>query len=367
MTDEETKASKLDEETEQRAQRLHAEATVVDGLIPTLNYLTEETYRDHLGQGGVTVGNFTVASRSDFAEATKSVQRCRAAVESNADQFSLVETFDDIQDATDAGQTGVIMGFQDTMPIEPTDRLQVGGNTEFVESFHQMGVRIVQLTYNSLNYVGAGCCERVDPGLSHFGREVVDEMNDLGILVDLSHCGEQTALDAIDYSDHPVVFSHAGARTLSNVKRNRTDEEIKTVAENGGLIGVSVFPPIVKTDPDTHEVQEATLEDVLDHVEYVVDLAGVDHVGFGSDMNDKALDDGVTPPYAAYRNFRPEHDDVYGKGPIEHYEPFPRGLHRHTLLENLTRGLVSRGYSDEDVRKILGGNFCRVFEEVWDR
>lgn len=356
----------LPSETASDAERVHEDAIVIDGLVPTTSYLDDPEYRTHLARGGVTAGNFTVASRTRFSDATERVQRCRRLVAANGDEFTLVETPSDVEDAKDAGKVGVVLGFQDSMPIEPADRMRVDGGFEFLGAFQEMGVRIVQLTYNSLNYVGAGCCERVDPGLSNFGRAVVAEMNRLGVLIDLSHCGDRTTLDAIAHSEKPVVISHAGARALSNVRRNKTDEQFRAVAENGGVVGVSVFPPTVKTHPETHEVQEATVHDVLDHIDHVVDVAGIDHVGFGSDMNDKALDDGVTPPYAAYRNFRPEFAEVYGRGPIERYEPFPRGLHRHTELANLTRGLFARGYDEADVRKILGGNFRRVFRETWD-
>lgn len=348
-----------------RADRLHENSLVVDGLVPTRAYVTDDEYDDHLHRGGVTVGNFTVASRTTFADATRRVQRCRDAVAERGDRFSLVESPDDVRAAKADGTVGVVLGFQDTMPVEPDDRMKRPDEFEYLRAFHAMGVRIIQLTYNSLNYVGAGCCERSDPGLSHFGRNLVDEMAELGVVVDLSHCGDRTTAEAIEYADDPVVVSHAGARALSNVGRNKTDDHIRALGENGGVFGVTVFPPCVKTHPETHAVREATLSDVLDHVDHVVDVAGVDHVGFGSDMSDKALDDGVTPPYAAYRNFRPEHEDVYGKGPIDRYEPFPEGLHRHTMLRNLTRGLVSRGYTDDEVAKILGGNFVRVFEEVW--
>lgn len=356
----------LSEAQRERADQLHEKSTVVDGLIPTSAYISAEGYQDHLHRGGVTVGNFTVASRTVYPDATRRVQRFRDQIVAHADDFLLVESADDIDRAKRTNRVGAILGFQDTMPIAPTDRMQLNDDTEFLRAFYHMGVRIVQLTYNSLNYVGAGCCERVDPGVSNFGRQLIDGMNQLGILVDLSHCGDETTLEAAHYSDKPVVASHANARSVSNVGRNKTDEQIQAIAETGGLIGISVFPPLVKSDFETHEVHEATIHEVLDHIDYVVDLVGVDHVGFGSDMNDKALDDGMTPPYAAYRNFRPEHSDVYGSGPIEEYEPFPRGLHRHTKLRNLARGLVARGYSDGDVQKILGGNFVRVFEKVWE-
>ena len=355
----------LSDDQEQRARRLHLEAIVIDGCVPTTAYLSEDAYRDHLQRGGITAANITASSRVSYPEATRKVQRIHGLVEEHADSFTVAESAAEIRSAHEEGRTAILLAFQDTMPIIPTDRMILDGGMEFLHAFERQGVRTIQLTYNSLNYVGAGCTERADPGLSNFGRDLVDEMNRLGILIDLSHCGDQTTMEAIEYSAQPTVFTHAGARALSNLGRNKTDEAIRAIAENGGVTAISVFPPTVKSDPDTHEVEEATIHDVLDHIDHVVELAGVDHVAFGSDMNDKSLDDGVTPPYAAYRNFRPEFSDVYGRGPIDRYEPFPRGLHRHTKLGNLTRGLVSRGYADDEILKILGGNFLRVFETVW--
>lgn len=354
----------LDESQRSRARELHADATVIDGLLP-MTYVEEPEYRDHLGEGGVSAGNFTVASRVSFFQATRQIQRYKQLIGDLSKQFLLAETADDIRNANEFGRTAVIMGFQDSMPFAPENRMQMGDDTEFLRAFADMGVRVIQLTYNNLNYVGAGCCEPVDPGLSTFGRTVVSEMNDVGIVVDLSHCGDRTTMDAIEQSADPVILSHVGVRSLSNVGRNKTDEHIEAVAANGGVVGVTFFPPCVKSDPETHAVQPATVHDVLDQIDYVVDLAGIDHVGFGTDMNDKHLDEGRTPPYAAYRNFRPDHPDVYGRGPIEEYEPFPKGIERHSKLETLTHGLVERGYSNEDIRKILGGNFLRVFETVW--
>ena len=349
---------------ERRAARLHEESVVVDACVPTTAYLDTAAYRDHLQRGGVTAAGITAASRVSFPEATRKVERIRSLVAEHDDLFTVAETADDVRTAKDTGKTAIVLAFQDTMPIVPMDRMILEGGFEYLRAFDRLGVRVIQLTYNSLNYVGAGCCERVDPGLSHFGRRLIDELDRLGIVVDLSHCGDRTTTEAIEYADDPVVCTHAGARALSNVERNKTDEQIAAIGENGGVVGVSVFPPTVKTDPDTHAVQEATIHDVLDHVDHVAEIAGVDHVGFGSDMSDQSLDDGTTPPYAAYRNFRPDFPEVYGRGPIDHYEPFPRGLHRHTELSNLTRGLVERGYTDEEIRGILGGNFLRVLEQV---
>lgn len=355
----------LNEADERRAKRLHEEAVVIDGCVPTTAYLDDEEYRDHLQRGGVTAAGITASSRVSFPEATRKVERIRGLIDEHDDSFVLATSPEEIRAAKRDEKTAILLAFQDTMPVTPMDRMILEGGMEYLRAFERLGVGIVQLTYNSLNYVGAGCCERVDPGLSNFGRQLVDEMNKRGVVVDVSHCGDRTTMEAIEYSDDPIVCTHAGARSLSNLTRNKTDEHIEAIAESGGVTAISVFPPTVKSDPDTHEVQEATVHDVLDHVDHVVEVAGVDHVAFGSDMSDKSLDDGTTPPYAAYRNFRPEFPEAYGRGPIDHYEPFPRGLHRHTKLENLTRGLVERGYTDEEIEKILGENFVRVFERVW--
>ena len=353
----------LNEDDERRATRLHEEAVFVDGCVPTTAYLDTEEYHDHPRKGGVDALTITAASRVSFPEATRKVQRIRRLADEH-EGYTLAESAADIRAAKASGEVAVLLAFQDTMPIIPEDRMILDGGMEFLAAFDRLGVRIIQLTYNSLNYVGAGCCERVDPGLSNFGRNIVDEMNRRGIVVDLSHCGDRTTTETIEYSDDPVMCTHAGARALSTLTRNKTDEHIAAIGESGGVVGVSLFPPTVKSDPDTHEVQPATVEDVLDHIDHVVEVAGVDHVAFGSDMNDQALDQAATPPYAAYRNFRPEFPEAYGVGPREHYEPYPRGVHRHTELETLTRGLVDRGYTDEEINKILGGNFLRVLETV---
>ena len=355
----------LDDAEEARAERLHRESLVVDGLI-TRSYFRDEDYLSHLAEGGLTAANFTVASRTDFAGAAEGIQRCRRTVDAHADEFTIVETAADVRAAKESDRIGLIMGFQDSMPLEPRERMQLEGPGPYVDSIEQMGVRIVQLTYNYQNRSGAGCCERRDPGLSYFGQDLIASLNDAGVILDLSHCGDRTTTEAIEYSEDPVMVSHAGLRSQSNVGRNKTDEHVRAVGENGGVFCITFFPPCVKSDPDTHEVQPATVHDVLDQIDTAVELAGIDHVGFGTDMNDYWLSQETTAAHGAYRNFRPDHPEVYGRGPIERYEPYPEGVHRHTKLGNLTRGLVSRGYADEDIGKILGGNVVRLLEEVCD-
>jgi len=349
----------LDDDELERAGKIHEDAIVIDGLVPSAVYLENEEYRDHLHRGGVSAGNFTVADyQHDFQEAVESITRHRDLAETT-DGFTVVESASGLRRAHEEGRVGIVLGFQDTRPVGP-DLTRLG-------TFDHLGVRIVQLTYNEQNYVGAGCCERGDAGLSNFGRELIEECNDRGILVDLSHCADRTTEEAIAHSSDPVAFTHVGVRELCPAPgRNKTDEQIRRVADAGGVVGVSFFPPLVRRDHATHEVLPATVTDVLDAVDYLVDLVGVDHVGFGSDLNDRALDSGVTPPGSSLRTYRPDHPEVFGRGPTDRYDPYPEGVDRHWKLETLTRGLVARGYHDNEITAILGGNFLSLFEAVWN-
>jgi len=349
----------LDERDDQRARRLHKESVVFDGLIATDRYLVDPEYADHLRAGGVNAANFTVASQNeDFSDGVESVMRYRELV-AEREGWRIVMSAGDVREARRAGEHGLVLGFQDTRPVGP--------ELWRLRAFDDLGVRIIQLTYNEQNYVGAGCCERGEGGLSRFGKEFITECNDRGVLVDLSHCDDETTLEAIEASTDPVACTHTCAAALVNAPgRNKTDEQLRAVGENGGVVGVTFFPPLVKRDTETDDVLPATVEDVLDHIDQVAEVAGTEHVAFGSDLNDHALDAGVTPPDSSLRHYRPDHPEVFGRGPTDTYDPYPKGVHRHTELETLTRGLVARGYDDEAIRGILGENFLRVFEEIWE-
>lgn len=350
----------LSTEAEQRAERIHSEAYVIDGLSNVANYFEDPDYQDHLRRGGQTAGNYTTAGskQPDLESCITRIMDHLDLVEEH-EELLLVTSVADIHAAKENDKRGMILGFQDTRPI--------GTDLRKLRAFDRLGVRIIQLTYNFQNFVGSGCCEKGERGLSTFGYDLLEELNDRGILIDLSHCGKATVLDAVEHSDDPVVFSHVGTYELCNAEgRNKTDEEIKAVAETGGLTAIAFFPPFIKRDPETFEVQEATVHDVVDHIEHVVDIAGIDHVGFGTDMNDMYLDRGYTPPNSVYRKERITHPEVYGKGPTEQYDPYPKGINRHVKLQNLTKALLQRGFTESEIQKILGGNFLRVFESVWE-
>lgn len=349
----------LSAEEEERARSLHENAVFIDGTIPRLWYLSEPEYRDHLARGGFTAANFTVAHYPhNYPRASQRILDVYDWVESSS-EFQLVTSAADIESVHASGHTGVIMGFQDTKPLEDS--------SEYVRAFSELGVRVIQLTYNTQNLCGAGACDRGDSGLTRFGEAVIDAIEEHNILLDLSHCADKTTMDAIEYADGPVAFTHVGVRTLCNaIGRCKTDEQIKAVAESGGVIGfIAGYPPLVKRDPETYEVLESTIHDVLDGIEYLVDLVGVDHVGIGTDMNDKGRDDKSLPATSSLRHHREEFPEVFGRGSTDEYGPAIAGLERHTEMGNLTRGLVARGFTDDDIEKILGRNFLDLFERVW--
>jgi membrane dipeptidase len=350
----------LTPEQEDHATRLHAESELVDALVAGTDYLDDPEYRDHLVNGGVTAGNLTVGGPSDdFSATVEGVVDVRKKVRANDDRFLVAETVEDIHRAQDTDRVGIVLGFQGGAPV--------GKNLDRLRAFDRLGVRVIGLTYNRANYLGSGCCEPRDGGLTMLGRDVVDEMNDRGIVIDTAHDGDRTTMDVVEYSEDPVIQSHIGCRALCPARgRAKTDEQLRAVADGGGVNAITPFPPVVKRDPDTHEVQRATVHDVLDHVDHAVDVAGVDHVGFGADMSDKALDRGTMSDGSNLKTWRPTHPEVYGRGSTTEMDPYPEGLDRYHRLQNLTRGLVSRGYSDGEVEKILGGNLLRVFDEVWE-
>jgi len=344
----------LAEEQEDRASRLHQESVIFDGCFLPGNLENPEQTTEFV-EGGITGGNVTVADvRHNFVQAMESVLKYRKIVRDQPERFMLGTTRLRVLEAKRLGRLAIVLGFQDAKPVED--------NLEHLEAFYALGVRITQLTYNTQNFVGSGCIERHYGGLTLFGRDLVQEMNRLGIAIDLSHCSDETSTDAIEMSEKPVLFTHANARTVCPAYgRNKPDELIKALAAKGGVIGVIFRPNFVKRDSE-HRPLPCTVEDVLDHVDHVVNLVGVDYVGYGSDVFSRLQIPGVrmSPWLLPFRQRRP---DVFGRSEVW---STVKGLENGREFFNLTRGLVARGYSDEDIRKILGGNFLRALGAAWN-
>lgn len=338
--------------------QIHRSAIVFDGLMPWGNLDHPECMAE-AQQGGITATNLTVAHYPHNGQrALDAIARYQAVIEDHPDVMTVVRSAKEILNAKAAGKVGVVYGFQDSTPFE--NRLAS------VDTFVDAGVRIVQLTYNTQNFVGSGCCEDHYGPLTLFGRELLQALEQNGVAVDLSHCSDETTEDALRRAQKPLFFTHSGPRSMCPAYgRNKTDEQIRRLAGGGGVMGICLAPFLLKRDPDTHEVLPVKLDDVIDQIAYVGELVGLEHVGFGSDLVATWLRQHRTPPESSLRWWRDARPDVFGRGPTEHYDPYPVGFRSHAEAPNLAVRMKERGFSDDEVRGVVGGNFVRVLKQVW--
>jgi membrane dipeptidase len=245
------------------------------------------------------------------------------------DCFVRIESGHDFQRVQAEGRIGLLVGFQSSNHFR---------TVADVESFHALGQRVSQLTYNARDRIGCGCFEAQDTGLTPYGAEIVAAMNRVGMVVDVSHCSERTCLDAFAVSRQPVLVTHANCRKLSANPRCKSDTVIRAMAERGGVMGITSVAAFVSGR------SPATIDGVLDHFDHVVRVAGVEHVGIGSDLAHDAVDPRTGRALARYA---------------------VRGLPPARRIFDLTEGLIRRGYDDRAIELILGGNFQRVLTTIW--
>lgn len=329
------------------ATALHRQLIVIDGCSWTLDGWTEK-----LAASGVTALNLTLAGETtDFHGALGNIETALHHIHGDPDHFLLARTAADIWRAKAAGRVAIVFNFQNGRPIE--DSLL------HLELFRELGVRNIQLTYNERNFIGDGCLEPSNAGLSLLGRRVVQAMNRLNLLIDLTHVGERTSLEAIDLSEYPCVFSHSNPRRRADNPRNITDEQIVACARRGGVIGACGWGPVCWTGGDA----PPTVDDFIGHVEYLVDLAGVDHVAVATDSSSSTRIEHILQHAAeinaAYPTVTGGFVARFGTG-VEHRYPVSLAN-----LSAVTANLLARGWEPADVGKVMGGNFRRVWEQVW--
>lgn len=333
---------------EARATRLHADSIFINALDSTWGRDMTDEYIRNLHASGITASNVTVNSVpwSGTVEALQTIKMFWDLAKRNAAILSIVKTAEDIRRAKQEGKTSLILGFQAPKPIDD--------DLGLLEVFHSLGIRICGLSYQRRNYFANGCGEDDDNGLSKLGREAVRELNRLGLVIDLSHLGDRSAADVIELSAHPVIFSHSNARSMRDHFRNAPDHLIKACAAKGGVIGIGALSQFLREDGTT---KGTSFEDTVNHIDYVVQLVGVEYVGIGLDA----------APESRRMSDLQAMDDRYAEfgfsttGPMEHRYAFRRIVD----IIDLTRALVRRGYSDADVQKIIGANLLRVFSTVW--
>lgn len=331
------------------ARDLHDQAFVMDGLV---YHSDGDPWA--LKAGGIDAVNLTVAHfEADFETACRQMAGWRARLAEPDSPWRLIERAADFDAAKAAGQVGLVMGWQNSRPLD-----EDVGRLAF---FHAIGLRIAQPTYNYRNMLGDGCLEPANNGLSVLGREAIAAYNRWRIAIDLSHVGERTAMETVELSTLPCLLTHANAQAVTALERNKSDTLLKAVAASGGVIGASIYGPMCWTgDPD----RKPTLDDFLRHLDYIVDLVGVAHVGFGTD-----LAAGRDMPKIAFERETPRRWEsierymaTFGRDiPARYVE----GYGGHDKLPGVTDALLQRGWSDDDVRGYLGGNFKRALGEIW--
>lgn len=324
------------------ALRIHYDAIVTDGHIDTPSLMLDDGYdfgerhppragSHHVDlpkmvEGGLDAPFFSIYVARSYGEGPRATDRALAMIAETERQVAALDGIEmaysagDVLRITQSGRKAPLMG------LEGGHALQ--GSVEVLERLAEAGIRYVTLTHANTNgwADSSGDAPRWN-GLNDLGRELVRAMNRLGVLVDLSHVSDSTFYDALAVSEAPVILSHSSARALNPHARNVTDAMLRALADNGGVIMINFYSRYI-----AQRGNPATLRDILDHIDHAVEVAGIDHVGLGSDF------DGV---------------------------PFlPRGMEDATRLPHITYELLKRGYSEEDVRKILGGNTLRVLADA---
>ena len=327
------------------------------GLNKDESALLSKLEVDDIHASGLTATHLTIGAVGSmppleaFEKIVRDFARWESEIDAHPEILARVRRASDIGDANRSGTTGLIYGLQDGVSFEDDlDRLS---------ALQQIGIRIIQPTYNRRNLLGDGCMEPSDAGLSRTGFAAIERMNELGILIDLSHCGRRTAADAISASRRPVSFTHTGTYTLAEHPRHRTDEEMRAVAETGGVTGIFIMPYLAKG-------KQPTAEDVVTHLEQAINVAGEDHVSLGTDGTISPVT--LTPDYIEnFRQMTRKRAEMGIAAPFETETGylFANDLNTSRRFETLTELLLARGHSETRVEKILGVNLLRLFSDTW--
>lgn len=321
------------------------DTAVIDGL-QYCNWSREvfEQMRD----GGIDAVHVTATYWENARELLSNIGDWNRRFEAHRDLIMPVETGDDIRRARDSGRTGIILGLQNCSPIED--------DIDMVAILKRLNVHIMQLSYNNQSLICAGCYEEHDPGISRFGREVIREMNRVGMIIDMSHSAEFSTLEAIRLSERPIVISHANPAFFHPAKRNKSDHVLKALSESGGLLGFSCYAFHLKNGSN------CTLDEFSEMVARTVDFMGIDHLGIGTD-----LCQGQPQSVLQWmRNGRWSKIPDYGEGSASNPDwPEPLSWLRGAAdFSNIARGLRDRGFNETEVDKLMGANWLHFLDHA---
>ncbi len=331
-------------------EALHQESLIIDGLVFYSDGDVTELKQANINAANVTVSHF----EGDYELSCEQIAHWLSELAKSDSPWRLIEKVSDLEDAQRDNKIGLIMGWQNMRAI--------GDNLERLAFFKKLGIRIMQLTYNRRNFLGDGCLEKNDGGLSGLGKQAVERMNELGIAIDLSHVGDITALQAAQHSQQPVLITHANAKAIVDVPRNRTDELIKAVAAGGGLIGTSVYGTMCW---DGNKQRRPSLADYIKQLEYICNLVGLEHVAIGTDLpvvSDLEKVRAITEmTLERFPEAIGDYAEAFGNDIRDRYV---EGVTCHSELINITTALCERGWKEYELKALLGGNFKRVLGNI---
>jgi membrane dipeptidase len=316
--------------------------------IDNLQYCnwSEKIFRQ-MREGGLDAVHVTIAYHESFREMVHNIEAWNRRFERHADLIMPGRTAADIRIAQETGRTAIFFGLQTPAPIEDDIGL--------VEILHTLGIRFMQLTYNNQSLLAAGCYEAEDSGVTRMGREVIREMNRVGLVIDMSHSAERSTLQAIELSQRPIAITHANPASWMPARRNKSDAVLKALAQSGGMLGFSLYPHHLRDKSD------CTLESFCTMVAETAGLMGVAHVGIGSDLCQDQPDSVVE--WMRVGRWTKEID--YGEGSKDHsgFPAMPPWFRDNRDIGNIALGLRKAGLSEADVNAIMGGNWLRFYGE----
>jgi len=327
-------------------EELYKNAIIYDGLIIARGW-NDDSFKA-LADSGYTGFNASVDSGS-LTKGLNNLKEWQNIIKENPERLLLAAKAKDFITAKKDGKVAVMLGFQNSTMIE--------NSIDNLDKLYQAGTRWMQLTYNTRDLIGDGCTERTNAGLSDFGIEVVERMNELGIIVDLSHCGVQTTNDGIKFSKSPSSINHSMCETLyKNHPRAKTDEQIRALADKGGVMGIICLGYMIGPNLG----KETNLETYVDHIEHAIKVGGIDHVGLASDFAIQGLE----ASGATYENWYVPRLTRFKPSYNVQWPPWIPELDKPDRYLQVAKVLDKRGYSTGDIEKILGLNWMRLFHET---
>ena len=317
---------------------------IIDGL--QYNNWSEDIFRQ-MNEGGVSAVHVTICYHEDFQEMVENVIAWNRLFEEYSDLIFQGRSSDDVLKGADEGRTAIIFGFQNCSPIED--------NIGLVEICHQLGVRFMQLSYNNQSLLATGCYEEDDPGITRMGRQVISEMNRVGLVVDMSHSAARSTLEAIEISSRPIAITHANPLFWCDALRNKSDDVLKALAESGGILGFSMYPHHLKNK------SACLLEEFCEMIARTAEMIGVERIGMGSDLCQNQPDRVVE----WMRNGTWSTDRDFGEGSAKSagFPEQPEWFRDNRDFINIFSCLRRKGFSENEVKRIAGLNWLEFFEK----